>query len=180
MPVVESFESFDAQKRKTSLSLITAQVSYLKMQYYHAKYVDNNTHTKLSQNVVLHHDIMLLPLRQSLTPNPASNSALRNKNDIPPTDTPFPRHLHKNDSMAGKDLCQLLNHLKSGEGSDKRNREFNVDMTLVISTLRYAFEFLHADDLAKLAGKMYPNGKVQLVMDMAVCKGNQWQVGHIG
>ena len=113
---------------------------------------------------------------------------------------------HKvNDSMTGRELCQLLNHLKSDKGSDERNREFNIDgigqymlsddgemlQNLIQvsdhdhdgTTWTYiTFEYLHADDLAKLAVKMYPDNKIQLEMDffMSVCKGNQWQVGHIG
>ena len=46
------------------------------------------------------------------------------------------------------------------------------------------FEYLHANDLAKLAVTMYLDGKLQLEMDffmiMSVCKGNQWRLGILG
>ena len=109
------------------------------------------------------------------------------------------------DSTTGAELQELLNHLMSDKDSDKRRRKFSLDgiglyiLTfdgeLVQNLIRVhehdhngktwsyiTFEYLHANDLAKLAVTMYPDGKLKLEMDffMSVCKGNQWQVGHIG
>ena len=108
-------------------------------------------------------------------------------------------------NTTGAELHELLNHLMSDKGDEERNREFNLDGIgqylissdgeLVQKLIRVhehdhngktwsfiTFEYLHANDLAELAVKMYPDSKLQLEMDffMSVCKGNQWQVGHIG
>ena len=107
------------------------------------------------------------------------------------------------DKTTSVELQQLLDHLMTN--NDERKCEYNLDgigrylLTddgdLVQKLIRIhehdhdgktwshiTFEYMHANDLATKAVQMWDDGKLMFEMDffMSVCKGNQWQVGHIG
>jgi len=110
-----------------------------------------------------------------------------------------------NDSTTSNELRDLLNHLKSEEGSTERNRKYNLEgigqyllstegkqLNNLIkvydhdhngTTWSYIqFEYLHAAELAQQGAQIYSDKKVQLEMDYfhTHCEGDEWIVGHTG